>query len=709
MEEWKKVPEELAYGGDVWATKSGRVRCDGIELVGHNGPISKGKHYTTFKIQEHTFYFHRAVFYAFSDLPVATLASGRVLFGPVKDGMVRGDRYTNRFEDLVFEPHAFDPSAFTISSEREEIHPKYGKFWYGRWYPLHVANKETKTVMQYALYRICIRDDAKYPCVIQNISRGENIHYVHKRRGYDPMVSLTNVKKSTKMLLVPVILASVFQTVAPDETVDHIDDDPTNHRITNLEWRSMADNARKGQQKARLMADLGLRKETSQAAIEGEIWATPNVTPYTAAHYEVSNRGRIKNKDTGHINSPCVLRDTKYSSVSVAIRSGIYKHYYMHRLVYIAFHGAIPAHIDICHNDKAPLNPNGTYRNWLEDLRLGTRTENNEEHHEAKRNRLATATPSAPTDTVTSEMATYTIVDAVCNAGAGEPCEVAGTLHDMYCKCHSCSCMFYTRDEQHSQCYQCVADHNSASFAYQRPVSYSTWKDRVQTATKRTPAVTDVQYEELAYRPCSFCGYHMSGQPNSLVRVDMQTGYTVDNLRPACSMCEAMRGHRAVAHFIQKAVHLAVEHMKEYDSRCIDTRVLAHYATPTTDDIDYDKFKKKLPKRLTCTLAEEDYNTLRNSPCYVCGYQPLMESCFPRSREFSVVGRIDPRIKQVSTENCAPYCQDCLDMKGQLSPDQFIEHIVAVTRRSEQLYDDIQDNPQVFTVPLYPHTCGVMS
>ena len=59
--------------------------------------------------------------------------------------------------------------------------------------------------------------------------------------------SLTDNGETIKYAQTHVAVASAFPDVPPLETIDHIDNDPTNNTITNLMWLDRSSNSRKGQ------------------------------------------------------------------------------------------------------------------------------------------------------------------------------------------------------------------------------------------------------------------------------------------------------------------------------------------------------------------------------------------------------------------------------------------------------------------------------
>ena len=121
-------------------------------------------------------------------------------------------------------------------------------------------------------------------------------------------------------------------------------------------------------------------EEVAFPDMEGEIWKTVPHYLYPDQDegiYEASSRSRFR--------GPCGFqyprrgRNSKYTQVSI---SG--KGHHIHRVIYQTFKGKIPENYDVTHDDTAPLDSEGYYRNWLEDLGIAIRSDNMKEHHENK-------------------------------------------------------------------------------------------------------------------------------------------------------------------------------------------------------------------------------------------------------------------------------------------------------------------------------------
>jgi hypothetical protein len=388
---WKPVPTEFTYGEEVLASNYGNIIYRDDLVIGHRGARGKDGHYVSIEIKGHTVYFHRLVFYAHTDLPVSTLKQGRVIFKN-KTGIIDSDGYyRNWYEDLLFEQGKHDfLSLLDIITRQEDTHPLYGTFTYGVWIPVYIPlDKKANDSVELDNYELVLLNNKQYPMLVRNKTTNKIVKY-HFSAMHDGYINLTHSKNNKNYQITHVMLLSVFPHITRNQTVDHIDDDPLNQDIKNLQWLSHSENCKKG---AKITPRNPLQASFTTSA---EIWKPLPITEYTAKMYMVSNRGRIKNTIT--VNDGTRLRGKKYRYTRVAVAKGEYVKHYMHHLVYLTFHGEITDGSIVLHDDTAPLNDDGTYRNWADDLRLGSKKENNIEYHSEKRTRVHT--PESPTNTI---------------------------------------------------------------------------------------------------------------------------------------------------------------------------------------------------------------------------------------------------------------------------------------------------------------------
>ena len=333
------------------------------------------------------------------------------------------------------------------------IHP-YGKINYECWLPVyaHRTCKKNNTSLIYpqSNYEILFREKdinlennewipANPPFLIRNKTTKDIILPTFES------YKLCENGEAINYLQTHIAVASAFPDIPPLETIDHIDNDPTNNTITNLMWLDRTTNSRKGQIKSveninknggkngrfilmkqppqdnknnrEASITIGLFKNMDKCAhfiidkiiqkdekpqlktVAAKISRAISIPQYKAygfyfddyeikidneewkfhpiyTKYAISTHGRCKNSH-GIISYEDKCRNgQKYSRVSIEKT-----HKYIHRLVWETFIGEIPEGLDIMHDDSAPLYEDGSYRNWLIDLSLGTRSENMKSFH----------------------------------------------------------------------------------------------------------------------------------------------------------------------------------------------------------------------------------------------------------------------------------------------------------------------------------------
>ena len=381
---WKQVPPPLVYGYEnVYASTKGDVTINGFPIIGTKGAYGKYGRYRIANLNGKTLYFHRLIYFAHSDKTVEELKAGRVIFKNTTDAssiITDEGIYRCWFEDLMFEPSTFITTENIITHTECVEHSVYGSIELGIWMPVYSFDKVKRIAIKSTLYEICFLNNTETPCLIRNKARNSLVKY-HFHDNHDGYVSLKHADKTLSYLLSHIMLASAFPTIPLLKTVDHIDDNPKNHYLLNLQWLSTADNSRKGQP----LSQKTCVKPKEVLLIEGEIWKPLPINERTLTDYCVSNRGRVKRNKTNTIISGCRLRGKKYMYCTITTATNVHTKYYIHHLVYITFHGPIPDTLIILHDDSAPLTEEGVYRNWAEDLRSGSKRENNIEHHEARR------------------------------------------------------------------------------------------------------------------------------------------------------------------------------------------------------------------------------------------------------------------------------------------------------------------------------------
>jgi hypothetical protein len=294
------------------------------------------------------------------------------------------------------------------------LHAVYGKeVKVGVWVPLrgHAATSLVSELVPG--YEICFSDDAKQPCAVR---RCGSKHTLSIEGG---QVSV----KGTRYSLTHVMLASAFPEVQPLETVDHIDNEYRNNHVTNLQWMTRRDNSAKAPE---AVTKDRVGKPVEAYTLDGDLffvfpsisraaqWLHKflNTKEYDSIHSNirevclgkrnkagplawklrnqsiddeewrpvpeymkwVSNKGRVMDV-YGTITTGAPLCRDNRPYMGVGVTGG--RHELVHRLVWRAFYGPIPEDMQVHVSHDAPRTPEGRYRNWLEDLKLGYPGENN--------------------------------------------------------------------------------------------------------------------------------------------------------------------------------------------------------------------------------------------------------------------------------------------------------------------------------------------
>ena len=102
----------------------------------------------------------------------------------------------------------------------------------------------------------------------------------------------------------------------------------------------------------------------SKNCTEKEIWKDIKFNKYTKARYQVSNKGRIRNKKTGHIFKPSLRRRGDYPAVCLQVGSGEQKTLSVHRVVAIEFLPNPTNLPEVNHRDQNKENPEVSNLEW---------------------------------------------------------------------------------------------------------------------------------------------------------------------------------------------------------------------------------------------------------------------------------------------------------------------------------------------------------
>lgn len=97
---------------------------------------------------------------------------------------------------------------------------------------------------------------------------------------------------------------------------------------------------------------------------EKERWKDIRLNEYTKTRYQVSNKGRIRNKKTGHIFKPSLRRRGDYPAVGLQIGDGAQKTLSVHRIVAVEFLPNPENLPEVNHKDQNKENPKLDNLEW---------------------------------------------------------------------------------------------------------------------------------------------------------------------------------------------------------------------------------------------------------------------------------------------------------------------------------------------------------
>lgn len=312
------------------------------------------------------------------------------------------------------------------------------------WLPVmaHKTNNVTKEheIIEFPLYEIMFVENGDPGFIIRN-KKTKKI-----KMAVNDAFQMWDGKETTSYRNTHVALPSAFPNTPSLESINHIDDNRKNNHICNLRWLSLSENGRKAQKisvnesnknggrngRYTIMKQpdpqdknnreksiaIGLFRSVDKCAkfiienvvqkdnkpmlktVASKIRRAIKIPEYKAYGYyfdayeiqveneewkyhpkytenEFSSRGRARNRH-GHIAQQN-KSGSRYKQICIHGKPKS-----IHRLIWETFMGEIPENLEVMHDDEAPSNEDNSYRNWLCDLTLGTRSQNMVSFHESK-------------------------------------------------------------------------------------------------------------------------------------------------------------------------------------------------------------------------------------------------------------------------------------------------------------------------------------
>ena len=155
-------------------------------------------------------------------------------------------------------------------------------------------------------------------------------------------------------------------------------------------------------------------------------------------------------------------------------------------------------------------------------------------------------------------------------------------------------------------------------------------------------------FTSIVTESCFYCGQHKEGEVNGIDRLDNNIGYTLENSRSCCEMCNHMKQMYHVRYFLAKVGHIATDTQAE--SAFHDAWNYSKSLCTTT----YSRHKYNCKGRnILFLLSEDQWNELTNGACYICGFHDTPVG----------IDRYDNSVRSYTYENCRPCCRPCNIMK----------------------------------------------
>jgi hypothetical protein len=236
--------------------------------------------------------------------------------------------------------------------------------------------------------------------------------------------------------------------------------------------------------------------------------------------------------------------------------------------------------------------------------------------------------------------------------------------------CLKCRTHHKTNKDFCEDCYKDI----TFSYDFGKRKMVDVWRDFCKDAATRDYPVTITydEFVELVIQPCFYCGIFYESKYNGIDRYDNTHGYTKDNTRPCCSVCNIMKNDYDALLFYEK-VKTIVE-FQIYGSTNIQELVKKWSELQSNPPYSFLSYKQVATTRrkLDFTIEKEDYDKFRNGQCYLCG---LTSSDTHKNG----IDRID-NSKGYILDNCRSCCGHCNCMKLDMDYSAFIAHCKQIVK-----------------------------
>ena len=189
---------------------------------------------------------------------------------------------------------------------------------------------------------------------------------------------------------------------------------------------------------------------------------------------------------------------------------------------------------------------------------------------------------------------------------------------------------------------------------------------------------SDEEFKEMVVKPCYYCGIVDEKGFNGIDRMNQSVGYIQSNGVSCCIMCNWMKGSLDSATFIKRTRHIHsftknTENPQKYPE-CF----------PDAKCVSYASYRSRAEKKeLEFALSKDDYKTITEQDCYLCGKKSTETNTNGIDRMDNAIG--------YTIENSKACCKECNHMKNSYALEDLLAKI-----------DSIQNTWSNKTLPILP-------
>jgi len=194
--------------------------------------------------------------------------------------------------------------------------------------------------------------------------------------------------------------------------------------------------------------------------------------------------------------------------------------------------------------------------------------------------------------------------------------------------------------------------------------------------------LTDEDAMDIFNDNCYYCGCEPDDYRNGIDRINSDVGYFVENVVPACRVCNWMKGTLDIDIFLKRCEHIGtylgiINGNYHYD------------VFPDGNVGTYPKYKCSAKKReIEFKISKEEYDEIIKSECYLCGKQVT-------KTHKNGIDRINSDLPY-EMSNCMPCCQECNFMKNKYNYDIFLNKMGKICSNIKIFQKNIENENRNF-------------